>query len=226
MKRILISAALLLSVMVCHAQWDKRAIVEISAGTSYPFGEFSYSSNSFDKSGFAENGLNMAVSFTYRVNAQLGLVASVSERLLGVDEVNIAMKYWIPQYGWNWSVESTCWSSNAYLGGIDVILPVYKSDIQLRLLGGYAATRLPGLTGSAFNFQREATTDMAAAWSVGAGFTYQNFDKVTLSAMLDFYMTYPVLDEAWSSDFDSGSGIIKQNIHLINLSVGLGFRIF
>jgi hypothetical protein len=186
MKRILISAALLLSVMVCHAQWDKRAIVEISAGTSYPFGEFSYSSNSFDKSGFAENGLNMAVSFTYRVNAQLGLVASVSERLLGVDEVNIAMKYWIPQYGWNWSVESTCWSSIAYLGGIDIILPVYKSDIQLRLLGGYAATRLPGLTGSAFNFQREATTDMAAAWSVGAGFTYQNFDKVTLSAMLDF----------------------------------------
>jgi hypothetical protein len=226
MKRILISAALLLSVMVCHAQWSTRGTVEISMGGSYPVGEFGYSTPTYYKSGFAKSGINFTLSFTYRVNAQLGLLASVSEHLLGVDELSIATRYWIPQYGWNWTVESSCWSSNAYMGGIDIILPVYKSDIQLRFLGGYAATRLPGLTGSAFGFQRKATTDIAGAWSAGVGFTYQYFEKITLSVMLDFFMTYPVLDEVWSSELDSGSGVIEQDILLVNLTVGLGLRVF
>jgi len=226
MKRILISAALLIFIMACQAQWSTRGTLEISMGGSYPVGEFGYSTPTYYKSGFAKNGVNFALSFTYRVNVQLGLVASVSEHLLGVDELSIASRYWIPQYGLNWTVESACWSSNAYMGGIDIILPVYKSDIQLRFLGGYAATRLPGLTGSGFNFQRKATTDIAAAWSAGAGFTYQYFEKITLSVMLDFFMTYPVLDDVWSSDLDSGSGTLDQDILLVSLTVGMGFRIF
>ena len=226
MKRILISSVLLFSVLTCHAQWSTRGTVEISAGGSFPFGEFGYSSYAQDDIGFAESGVNLAVSFTCRINAQLGLVASVSKHILGVDEVGIADRYWIPPYGWNWTVESTRWMLNAYMGGIDIIVPIYKSDFQLRFLGGLATTRLPGLTGSAYSFRREATTDNSAAWSAGLGFKYQNFEKITLSFMLDFFMANPVLDETWSSSIDSGSETIKQDIRLINFTLGLGFRIF
>ena len=200
--------------------------MEISAGASLPVGEFSYSRFDYEESGFAEGGLALAVSFNYRVNPHLGLVASVSEYILGVDESSVALKYWTPGSGWNGIVESTPWLSNAYMGGLDIILPIYASDFHFRLLGGLARTRLPGLTGRSFDFQREATSDNAAAWGAGAGITYQYLEKITLSIRLDFYMTHPVLDDIWSSDFGSGSGTISQKITLVNLTAAVGFRVF
>ena len=226
MKRIAVSVALLLSILVCSAQERGKATLEISAGPSYPFGELSYKQYSDENSGFAGNGIGLSASFHYRLQAQFGLVASVSEYILTVDEYNIAKKYWLPEYGWNWTVESTYWTSNAYMAGIDIILPVYKSDFYFRLLGGFAGTRLPGLTGSSNDFQREKTTTWAGAYSIGSGLTYQYFEKVTLTLGIDFFVSYPVLDEVWSSDVTSFSGKINQKLTMFNLTVALGFRFF
>ena len=104
---------------------------------------------------------------------------------------------------------------------------MYWSDFYFRLLGGFASTRLPGLSGSAYNFQREVTKDIAAAWSIGVGLNYQSFEKVTLSIGFHFFVTNPVLDELWASDVPPpGSGKIFQNIVIFNLTAGLGLRIF
>jgi len=226
MKRIAISMALLLSLLVCSAQDSARATLEISGGPSYPFGEFGYNQSIYEMSGYAGNGIGLTVSFHYRLQAQFGLVASVSEYILTVDEFNIAKKYWIPEYGFNWTVESTFWLSNTYMAGIDLILPHPRSDFYFRLLGGLAGTTLPGLTGSSNDFQREKTTTNAGALSVGMGLTYQFYEKIVLSLGIDFFMTYPVLDEVWSSDISSFSGKIKQNITLFNLTLGVGLRLF
>jgi hypothetical protein len=226
MRRLIFPVVLLFILLECDAQWSSRGTIAVSAGPSYPSGEFGYTQFDYDKSGFAKNGASLAISFNYRINAQLGLVASVAEYFLPVDEFNIAKKYWIQEYGYDWTVESTFWLLNAYMGGIDIILPVYKSDFQFRLLGGLASNRLPGLTGSAFNFLREATKDIAGAFSVGAGLTYQYFERITLSLGMDFFVTYPVLEEIWTSDLTSGTGTIRQNIVLVNLSAGLGFRLY
>lgn len=226
MKSVFISGALFFSFVSCFAQLDKKGILEISAGGAFSIGEFGYTRFDYEESGFAKNGIALALSFNYRLKAHLGLVASVSEYILGVDESNVAKKYWVPGTGWNSIVEAANWMSNAYMGGIDIILPVYRSDFYFRLLGGLARTRLPGLTGRELNFHREATTDIAAAWSVGAGIAYQYFDRITLSLRLDFFMTHPALDEIWTSDFGSGSGKIYQNISMVNLTAGLGFKIF
>ena len=226
MKSFIITATLFFTFLSCIAQGNKRGTVEISAGGSLPVGEFSYSRFDYEESGFAEGGLALAVSLNYRVNANLGLVASVSEYILGVDESNVALKYATPGTGWNGIVEATPWLSNAYMGGIDIILPIYASDFHFRLLGGLARTRLPGLTGRSFDFHREATSDNAAAWGAGAGITYQYLEKITLSLKLDFYMTHPVLDEIWTADFGSGTGEISQKITIVNLTAGIGFRVF
>lgn len=227
MKRTAISMAMLLSLLVCYAQGNGRGTLELSAGPSFPFGEFSYTQTTFEGSGYAQNGISFAISFKYRLKAQLGLVAMISEHILGVDESTIAGKYWQPEFGYNWTVESRPWISSAYLGGLDIILPMYRSDFYFRFLGGFASTRLPGLSGSAYNFQREVTKDLAAAWSIGSGLNYQDFEKVTLSFGFDFFVTNPVLDEAWSSDLTPpGSGKIFQNIVIFKLTAGLGFRIF
>lgn len=226
MKRLVISTILLVSCISCLAQWSTRATVEFSAGGSFPFGELA-SSNCFDNnSGFAKAGNALAVSFNYRVNDRLGVVALVSQYLLGVDESYIVKKYQSWETGWNWDVEATRWKSNAFMGGIDLIIPIYRSDFNFRLLGGMARTRLPGLTGIGINFQREATIDIAAAWGAGAGYTYEYFDKITLSLRLDFFMTHPVLEENWSYYLNSGSRNISQNIIIVNLTAGLGLRIF
>lgn len=227
MKRTAISMALILYLLSCHAQGTGKGTLEFSTGPSFPFGEFSYNQVIDAESGYAENGFCLAISFKYRLKAQLGLVAVISGNFLSVDESGIANKYWQPEFGYDWTVESTRWISNAYLTGLDIILPIYRSDFYFRLLGGFASTRLPGLTGSAYNFQREVTTDIAAAWSAGSGLTYQCFDKVTLSLRMDFFVSYPVLDEVWSSDIGPpGSAKITQTIGILNLTAGLGFRIF
>jgi|GEM_PF-2494116 len=226
MKRIAISMALLLYFLVCSAQDNGRAILEISGGPSYPFGEFGYNQSTYETSGYAGNGIGFTVSFHYRLQAQLGLVASVSEYILKVDESNIAKKYWLPEYGFNWTVESTYWLSNAYMAGIDLILPLYKSDFYFRLLGGLAGTSLPGLTGSSNDFLREKTTTFAGALNVGMGLSYQFYEKITFSVGTDFFVTYPVLDEVWSSDISSFSGKIKQTITMFNLTLGVGLRLF
>ncbi len=227
MKRITISMALVLTLLASYAQGTRMGTVEISAGPSFPFGEFAYSANTFEGSGYATNGIHLAISFKYRLKAQLGLVAMISEYIMGVDESSMANKYWQPEFGYNWTVESTRWLSNAYLGGLDIILPMHRSDFYFRLLGGIASTRLPGLSSSAYNFQREESKDIAAAWSVGSGLNYQAFEKMTLSIGFDFFISNPVLDEAWSSDLTPpGSGKIFQNIVIFNLTAGLGIRIF
>jgi hypothetical protein len=226
MKRIAISLAFLLPLLVCNAQDSERAILEISGGPSYPIGEFGYNQIAYETSGFAGNGIALTVSFHYRLQAQFGLVASITEYILKVDEINIAKKYWLPEYGFNWTVESTYWLSNAYMAGIDLILPVHESDFYFRLLGGLAGTSLPGLTGSSNDFLREKTTTFAAALNIGMGLSYPIYKKITLSLGTDFFTTYPVLDEIWSSDISSFSSKTKQTITLFNLRLGVGFRIF
>lgn len=218
---------LLISLLDSSAQGAGRGLLELSAGPAFPFGDFGHSQPDYEGSGYATTGISMALSFHYRLEAQLALVATISGNVLGVDESSQALNYWQAEFGHDWTLESTQWLVNAYLGGLDIILPLYRSDFYFRLLGGMAYTRLPGLTGSAYNFQREASSDLAAAWSIGAGIRYQDFEKVTLSLGIDFFVTNPVLEERWSSDLPPpGSGKIFQNIVLFNVTAGLGFRIF
>jgi len=219
--------ALLMVMFTCDAQEIKKGSIELSAGASFPLGEFGYKHADFEGSGFAEYGFCLDFCFTYRMNAQMGLVARVSENIMGVEESGAGSRYWIPEYGYNWTVESGPWLTTAFLGGLDLIIPLYLSDFYIRLLGGAAGARLPRLTGSAYNFTREASGDLAAAWSVGSGLRYQGFEKVTLSVGIDFQVSNPVLDEVWSSDLGaSGSGKIHQNMIIFNLRAGLGIRIF
>jgi hypothetical protein len=226
MKRTAISMALLLSALVFYAQGPVKGTLEFSLGPAFPMADFGNNQVLDEESGFAENGFFLAISFKYRLKAHLGLVATISGNFLPVNETGVANRYGQPGYGFNWTVESTKWISNAYLAGLDIILPIYRADFHFRLLGGLASTWLPGLSGSAFNFQREVSNDIAAAWSVGAGLDYQAFDKVTLSFGFDFFVSNPVLDEIWSSDLTSGTGKIYRNIVIINLKAGLGFRLF
>ena len=79
MKRITISMALVLTLLASYAQGTRKGTVEISAGPSFPFGEFAYSANTIKGSGYATNGIHLAISFKYRLKAQLGLVAMISE---------------------------------------------------------------------------------------------------------------------------------------------------
>ena len=219
--------ALLTSLLTCEAQEIRKGNIELSAGASFPVGEFGYKHADFEGSGFAEYGICLALSFTYRLNAQMGLVARVSENMMGVHETGAGNRYWIPEYGYNWTVESGPWLTTAFLGGLDLIIPLYLSDFYFRLLGGAASARLPRLTGTAYNFIREASSGLAAAWSVGMGVRYQSFKKVTLSFGIDFLVSNHVLDEVWSSDLGaSGSGKIYQNMVTFNLRAGLGIRIF
>jgi hypothetical protein len=54
---------------------------------------------------------------------------------------------------------------------------------------------------------------------------YQEFDKITLLFRPDFFMTYPVQEEIWSSDYVSESGKISQNITIVSLTAALVFRV-
>lgn len=217
---------MLFLLMPCNAQWSTRATVEFLAGGSFPIGEFAYSSFYLEESGYAVPGIALGVSFTYRLNGHLGLLASVTDYILGVDESNIVERYQSWETGFNWEVEADRWKLNAFMGGIDIILPIYRSDFNFRLLGGFARTRLPGLTGIGITFHRESTTDIAAAWSAGMGYTYQYAEKITLSLRLDFFMTQPVLADNWSFNSSAGSVMISQNVSIVNLTAALGFRIF
>jgi hypothetical protein len=226
MKRMIISMAMFLSLMVCQAQERGKGTLEIAAGPSFPMGEFSYTQSTFEGSGYAGPGLSLALSFHYRVKPQLGLAAIVSENFLRVDEASVARKYWQPEFGYDWFVEAEPWRVGACLGGIDVILPLVRSDFYFQLLGGFSFTRLPELTGTTSSFRREASSDIAAAWGVGTGLNYQDFEKVTLSLGLEIFVTNPVLAESWSFDVLTGHGKIFQNIVLVNLKASLGLRLF
>jgi len=227
MKRTTTSILLIISLLGCYAQGAGKGLLEFSAGPSFPFGDFDHSHTDYTGSGYANNGIYMALSFQYRLKTELALVASVSGTVLGVDKFSLAEKYRQPEFGYDWSLESENWFVNAYMGGLDILLPMYRSDFFFRLLGGFAYTRLPGLTGSSYNFQRESSSDLAAAWSIGAGLKYQDFEKVTLSLGFDFFVTNPVLEERWSSDIQAPeTATIFQNIVLFNVTAGLGLRIF
>lgn len=225
MKRWLgVFLVLFISLLACSAQHRYKGLIEISAGPSFPYGDFGSTLLLNPESGFAQTGLFTGLAFNYRMQAHLGLVAMVSRMVSPVDEVEAVDKYYMWPGGF--TVESEAWISNAYLAGLDIILPIYRSDFYFRILGGMASIRLPAVTGSNFNLQVEASKDLAAAWSIGSGLTYQAFRKVTLSLRMNMFLTRPYLEEAWTSDLQSGSRKISPSIQIFHVTAGLGFWIF
>jgi hypothetical protein len=223
----MISMWMAFSLLACHAQGMRRGNIELAAGPSFPLGDFSYDISSHEGSGYANRGFSLDLSFQYRLKDHLGLLAAISGYVSPVNEYGLANKYWQPGFDWSWTIDAEPWISNAYMGGIDIVIPIYSSDFYFRLLGGCAYTRLPELRGSSSNFLREASTDLAAAFRVGSGIKYQNFEKVTLSLELDVFVTNPVLEESWSADAQTPtSSKIYQNMVIVNLKAGLGLRLF
>ncbi len=227
MIRTLISMLMVFSLLACYAQGPRRGNIELAAGPSFPLGEFSYDISSLEGSGYAKRGFSLDLSFQYRLKDHLGLVAAISGYVSPVNEFGLADKYWQPGFDWAWTIDAEPWISNAYMGGIDIVIPIYRSDFYFRLLGGFAYTRLPELRGSSSNFLREASTDLSSAFRVGSGMKYQNFEKVTLSLELDVFVSHPVLEDSWSSDAQTPtSSKIFQNMVIVSLKAGMGLRLF
>ena len=177
-----------------------------------------------DDSDYVETGINLGLSFNYRLNAHLGLLASLSRFVLPVDEAGLSYEIFrSPSSG----LDSDPWIINSYLAGLDIILPIYRSDFHFRILGGMASTRLPAMEGIMNSFRREESKDLAAAWSVGSGIRYQCFDKVTLSLCIDMFNTRPYLEDVWTyGSGSSGSQEYSPKVVVVHVSAALGFRIF
>lgn len=228
MKRMTLSVSLLLSFMLCHAQGPGNGLIELKIGPGFPWGDFGNSQVMNEESGYAETGLSYGLSFHYRLQAHLGLVATVSRLRIPVDEEGLANKYrqLFGGYGFP-TIDADPWIIHSYLAGLDIILPIYRTDFHFRLLGGMASTRLPGVSGNNHSLRREASRDLAVAWSVGGGLTYQCFRKMTLSINVDLFNTRPHLSEEWSPAGGFSKSMKESHkIAIFQLTAGLGFRIF
>lgn len=226
MKKTACSVILFCLALTAVAQGSKNGVLEFSLGPAFPMGDFSYYDPDYELSGYAEKGFHLESLLKYRMNAHLGLTAMLSGNFMGVDETRLVNSYWSWEYPFNTAADATPWRFMAFLGGIDLIFPIYRSDFYLRALGGLAYTRTPELTGTAGYFVREASTDVAAAWCVGSGLSYECFPKATLSVGINLLNSRPYLMDEWSVGSQSFSRKISQNILVLQVTAGLGIRIF
>jgi len=236
MKKLTLLAVILLTIGMSgiYAQIP-RAYISLSAGLSMPHDDFAATDFDNPESGFANNGLNINLSYAHRLTYNIGVCGTLSinsnslntdalkEGIIG-DTINIAP-----------TIETKNWGAGGLLAGPFLYLPIGNFlSVDLRALIGFYTAYSPeiiiiGKQANGENFR------LRLLKYNGVGFAYD------LGSTLRFKFgrtSYLVLNADWLSStsnfkdipwLDTEGQIIntsfKQNFSMLNVTVGIGYAL-
>jgi len=233
MKKLFLTISFILLTIAGFTQ-DRKGYIGISLGPSFPTGD--YAATSGEDAGYADRGLNMSlVNFCYKFNENIGIAAAWHGIANPVDAQEMVEDMWSTDPSLSWELETTSWSIGGLSGGILISFPSNNLDFDLKALIGFAGATSPQLdvtvsdgfsSGSAL--QEELESNISFSFSFGGGVRYHISDKWALNLNLDYFTTqveFPEFIISLSDGTYQTAESFEQNISVLNLTVGIGYRL-
>jgi hypothetical protein len=205
-----------------------KGFIGISAGPSWPVGNFGKNNDGNENAGFAERGYNFnGIDFGYKFVPSFGLALSFKGANVPLDVQTIANNY-AQEYGGEFTVKSTRWNyGGIYIGPI-VSIPTKIIDIDFRLMTGLMVAFAPDIDirrGTEYVNQK-GSAGPSISVSLGSGLRYHLSRSFSITAGFDYLLARPVFNVEYTSNNSIESETVYQNITIINTNFGIAFRIF
>lgn len=229
LKVLIISMGLFLWIINGKAQ--NRGFLALSAGPSFPMGDFDSKDLKNTESGFAKMGEVIDLSCNYKLGDDFGVCALYRHQRNPVDESALIKEFNSKYSPVTFSVSSDSWLINTFMGGIFVGSQLSeKLRIEIKFLIGYAFAESPQilLRGTGPNGSIPISTNSAKGEAMstlfGADFRYDISNKTCLIFGLDYLNSKPDFTDVITT---SNNGYFKkdnysQKFQTLNIHVGLG----
>jgi hypothetical protein len=233
MKKIALSFAAFLLILTQGFAQDKRAFFGVSLGPSFAISDFG-SKNPKDDPGWAETGLTIDLSFTYKFKGSIfGIAAMSRSQNNSIDEQAIADDMSKRYSDVSFTANSESWESKATLIGFIIELPISKRvNIASKVLFGYVNTLAPELHisgssrgGSAWTKQEKSYAN-SYSFLVGTAFKIDMGSHVCFLTNVDYMGFETKFENVLITNSYNEISILdfEQKIRTINITAGLAIN--
>lgn len=237
-KNVMLTSILILLASIVFGQIteDRKGYIGISVGPAIPVGSFASRNTDNSKAGFASTGAIFDVSFAYKLKKNIGLAALLRGQYNPVNVQPLADKMNSQISGASAYTNGNGWSSGGVMAGLYSAHPLnHKATfiLELKTLAGFMNTTSPQIDmtisspeGSGWVKQHSATaTSFAYLFNAGLRFNTGKRIAFTLNADYSDYMLNFKNVQMTSSAGTQESNNMTQDIHTINISAGIVFRL-
>ena len=211
-----------------------KGYIAISAGPSFPMGDFASTDSDNEGAGLAKTGSFFDLSFVQKFGTNLGMTLLLRGQYNAIDHEPIMDGLIQEEPLVSWEVESEGWSLGTLMGGVYGSFPLSpdKVSFETRVMAGIVSANSPEIliTGTdAFSsawVKQEHGSGTAFGYLVGVGFKFNLGQRLALLINFDYLATEPEFEDVTTT---TSIGIFSENtfsqsITTINTGVGLAYR--
>ncbi len=235
MKKIIITAIVLVSIIAKSYAEDRKGFIGISVGPSIPIGDLASSDVNNDAAGFANTGGVFDISFAYQLGeGNYGITALLRGQANPTDAQAMADEFGSMFPTVNWTVESESWSIGGLLFGGFGSFPVSeRTSFDARAMIGFLNAQSPEITitgtipGESIWLKQGSQNATSFAYLLGAGFSFDIGERLLLLTNLDYLGSNPEFSnvEIIDSDGNRDTSTWSQVMGSINMSIGIALKL-
>ena len=231
--QFLLSLCLLFITVIGYSQ--DKGYISLSAGPSFPTGDFGSKDVNNNAAGFATTGAIFDLTFAQKFGKNLGMTLMLRGQANGVDTDPLVNELIAEAPDASWSAEAETWGIGGFLGGLYGSFPMGASGkvtFDTRAMIGYLNATSPQITlygdfqGTTFWVNTESASAGAFAYLLGAGFRFNLGNHFCLLTNLDYLGATPEFYEVatTTSVIDLSTNTYQQKFGTVNVGVGIGWR--
>ncbi len=233
-KSLLLSIPFIFSIVIGYSQ--DKGYVAISAGPSFPSGDFGSSNTYNEAAGLANTGAIVDITYAQKFGKTFGITVLLRGQTNGVETSSLLWRIRTEIPWVNWSAESGNWRIGGFMGGIYSSIPLGggKFCFASRAMLGYLNATSPEITlnGSYPELHFHAWSRIgsgqagAFAWLLGAGFRFNMGQHLCLLTNVDYLGSKPEFEDVVTEDSFGGynKDTYSQTFGTVNVGVGIGWR--
>ena len=221
-----------------HTKKDRKGYIGITYGISYPIGD--YAATGGEDAGYADRGNSLSLlNFYYKFNKNIGIAANWYGIGNPTDAQEIVEDIYRDNPSLSLEVTSGYWFVGGLSGGILISFPSNNIDFDLKALIGFASATTPQLDVTATEYneallvisssQVAITSNNSASFSLGGGVRYHISKRWAVNLNLDYFTTKVEFPAGTNGTYSNGVAFqtseFEQNISVLNLSIGIGYRL-
>lgn len=226
-------------IFTYQANAQDGTIASVAAGVSIPNGDFANTDFSDPASGFAQVGFNLNLLFGYKFNDYVGLGALITGNVHQFD-YSAFRDGLREEYGQEFPnvdelyVNTRQWGSGGIVAGALFSLPVNtRFAFEFKVMAGFLYVYSPELK---ITYESQAQPGyiifdsdraFAFAWDLGAGIRYNMRASKYVILQFDYLGSQPYFKDqkTYYSFKDDESNSFKQDMRMMNITIGLGYYI-
>lgn len=226
----------ILFVFVCIIGYSQdKGYIAISAGPSFPNGDFGSKDVNNESAGLANTGAIFDLTFAQKFGKTFGMTLMLRGQVNGVDSEPLVDELYNQSPEVTWSAETDTWGIGGFMAGLYGSFPMGsngKVTFDTRAMIGFIDATSPQITiygdylGTTFWVNTESASAGAFAYLFGAGFRFNLGNHFCILTNLDYLGSTPEFEGVVTRTSLGGysTNTYQQSFGTVNVGVGIGYR--